>query len=129
MNVNPLDNLFDVGNSFEEGRGRSLLLSMHKPRFPSISSSEYSEEYHIHVKRDSNRMDEDKPIGSIGNIEVEYASQGGQKNQISKAIDTTNNTLQQHVSSKDPALNSTPDNSMFNINLNYDINQILDPEE
>jgi len=93
MNVNPLDNLFDVGNSFEEGRGRSLLLSMHKPRFPSISSSEYSEEYHIHVKRDSDRMDEDKPIGSIGNIEVEYAFQGGQKNQISKVIDTTNNTL------------------------------------
>ena len=44
-------------------------------------------------------------------------------------IDTTNNTLQQRVPSKDPALNSTPDNSVFNINLNYDINQALDPEE
>jgi len=75
MNVNPLDNLFDIGNSFEEGRGHFLLLSMHKPRFPSISSSKYSEEYYIHVKRNSDRMNEDEPIGSIGNIEVEYASQ------------------------------------------------------
>ena len=27
------------------------------------------------------------------------------------------------------SLNSTPGNSMFNINLNYDINQVLDLEE
>ena len=67
-------------------------------------------------------MDEDKPIGSIGNIEVEYASQGEQKDQVSKAIDTTNNILQQCVPSKDLALNSTPGNSVFNINLKYDIN-------
>ena len=75
MNVNLLDNLFDIGNSFEEGRDHFLSLSMHKPRFSSISSSEYSEEYYICVKRNSDRMNEDEPIGSIGNIEVEYASQ------------------------------------------------------
>ena len=79
MSVDPEDNLFNIGNSFEDGRGYSLSLSMHKPRSSSISSSKCSEEYHICVKRDSDRMDEDEPIGSIGNIEVEYASQGGQK--------------------------------------------------
>jgi len=129
MSIDPEDNLFDIGNSFEDGRGRSLLLSMHKPRSLSISSSKCSEEYHICVKRNSDRMDEDEPIGSIGNIEVEYTSQGGQKNQVSKVIDTTNNILQQCVLSKDLALNSTPGNSVFNVNLKYDINQALDPEE
>jgi len=39
-------------------------------------------------------MDEDEPVGSIGSIKIEYMSQEGQKDQISKAIDTTSNTLQ-----------------------------------
>ena len=74
-------------------------------------------------------MDEDEPISSIGSIKVEFTAQGGQKDQVSKAADTTNDMLQQHVLSKDLALNSIPGNSMFNINLNYDINQALDLEE
>jgi len=65
MVIDPMDNLFDIGNSFDNERGRSLSLSMHKPRLPSISSSECSEEYHVHVKRISDRMDEDEPVGSI----------------------------------------------------------------
>ena len=78
MVVNPKDNIFDIGNNFEERRSHSLLFSMYKPRSPSISSSKCSEDYHVHVKRDSNRMDEDEPVGSIGSIKVEYISQGGQ---------------------------------------------------
>ena len=74
MAVNPLDNLYNIGNSFEEGRGCLLSLSMHKPRSLSISLSKCTEEYHIHVKRESNRIDKDKPIISIGSIKVEYAS-------------------------------------------------------
>ena len=127
--VDPLDNLYNIGNSFEEGRGRSLSLSMHKPRFLSISLSEYSKEYYIRVKRKSNRIDEDEPVTSIGSIKVEYAFQEGQKDQVSKATDITNNMLQQHVLSEDPASSSTTSNSMFNIQLNYNINQALDPEE
>jgi len=126
MVINPEDNIYDIGNGFKEGRGCSLSLSMHKPRSPSISSSKYSEDYHVHVKRNSNRMDEDELVGSNGSIKVEYVSQGEQKDQVSKAADTTNDTLQQRVSSEVPASNSTSSNSMFNINLNYDINQALD---
>ena len=37
--------------------------------------------------------------------------------------------LQQCVPSEDPALNSISSNSVFNINLNYNINQALDPEK
>jgi len=129
MVIDPEDNIYDIGNGFKEGRGCSLLLSIHKPRSPSISSSKCSEDYYVHVKRNSNRMDENEPVGSISSIKIEYVSQRGQKDHVSKAADTTNDTLQQCVPSKDPALNSTPSNSMFNINLNYDINQVLDPEE
>ena len=129
MVIDPEDNIYNIGNGFEEERGHSLLFSMYKPRSPSISSSECSEDYHVHIKRDSDRIDEDKPVSSIGSIKVEFASQGEQKNQVSKAADTTNDMLQQYVPSKDLALNSTPGNSMFNINLNYDINQVLDLEE
>ena len=37
--------------------------------------------------------------------------------------------VQQHVLSEDPALNSTSSNNVFNINLNYNIDQVLDLEE
>ena len=74
-------------------------------------------------------MDEDEPVSSIGSIKVEYVFQGGQNVQVSKATDITNNMVQQHVLSEDPALNSTSGNNVFNINLDYDIDQVLDPEE
>ena len=47
MVVDPLDNLFDIGDNFDEVRGRSLALSAHRPRSPSISSSDCDEEYHV----------------------------------------------------------------------------------
>jgi len=73
--IDPMDNLFNIGNGFENERGHSLSLSMYKPRSPSTSSSECSEEYYVCVKRMSDRMDKDKLVGSIGNIKLEYVSQ------------------------------------------------------
>jgi len=93
MVIDPLDNLLDIGNSFYSERGHSLSLSIHKLRLPSISLSECSEEYHIYVKRMSNRMDEDEPIGTIDSIKLEYAFQEGQKDQVSIATNTTRNTM------------------------------------
>ena len=72
MVVDPLDNLFDIGDKFDEVKGRFLALSTHRPRSPSISSSECTEEYYIHVKRESNKMDEDELVTSVGSIQVEY---------------------------------------------------------
>ena len=37
--------------------------------------------------------------------------------------------IHQHVSNEDWASSPTPDNNVFNINLNYDIDQALNPEE
>jgi len=129
MVIDPLDNLLDIGNGFNSERGHSLSLSMHKPRSPSISSSKCSEEYHVHVKRMSDRMDKNEPVGTIDSIKLEYMSQEGQKDQISMATDTTRNMIHQRVSNMDWASEPTPNNNVFNVNLNYDIDQALDPEE
>ena len=43
MVFDPDNNIYDIGEGFEEGRGCSLLSSIYKPRSPSISSSECSE--------------------------------------------------------------------------------------
>ena len=63
MAVDSVNDLF-IG---DEVRGYSLALSVHKPRSPSISLSESDKEYYICVKRDSDRMDENKSISSTGN--------------------------------------------------------------
>ena len=75
MVINPLNNIFDIGSDIKEERGCSLFLSMHKPRFPSISSSEYSKEYHVCVKKKSGRINKDKPVNSISSIKLEYMFQ------------------------------------------------------
>ena len=80
MIINLFDNIFDISDGFEERRDHFLLLHIYRPRSPSISSSKCSEDYHIYIKRKSNRMDENKPVSSIGNIKIEYVSQEGQKN-------------------------------------------------
>jgi len=74
-------------------------------------------------------MNKNELVSSIGSIKLEYVSQKRQKNQISKVTNITSNILQQCVSSEDLALNPTTSNSMFNINLNYNIDQVLDPEK
>ena len=74
-------------------------------------------------------MDKDESVSSIGSIKLEYASQGGQKDQVSKTTDVASNTMYQCVSNKNSASSLTLDNNMFNINLDYDINQVLNPEE
>ena len=94
MVVNPLDNLFDIGDNFNEVRNCSLALSAHRPRSPSISSSNCNKEYHIQVKRESDKMNENKPITSIGSIQIKYMTQEGQNSQVSKAADNTNNVYQ-----------------------------------
>jgi len=45
------------------------------------------------------------------------------------ATDTTRNTIHQHASNEDWASEPMSVNNVFNINLNYDIDQALDPEE
>jgi len=63
-----LDNLQSLDDKFDEVRGHSLALSTHRPRSPSMSSSECDKKYHICVKRDSDKMDKDEPTTSVDSI-------------------------------------------------------------
>ena len=90
MVIDPIGTLFDLDNNYDEVRGHSLDLSIHRLRFPSMSSSEYDEEYHICVKRESNRMVEDEPANSLGSFSLEYITQESQDNQVSKVADVVN---------------------------------------
>ena len=49
---------------------------------------------------------------------------------VSKTADSSKVTGQQHVANEEPALNINPPsgNNVVNVQLNYDINQALDPE-
>ena len=73
-------------------------------------------------------MNEDKPVTSVGSIQIEYATKEGQNGLVSKAADNTNNACQQHVSNKDLVSNLPSSNNVFNIQLNYNIDQALDPK-
>jgi len=113
MVIDPENNIYDIGKGFKKERDHFLSFSIYKPRSPSISLSECSKDYHICVKRMSDRMDKDELVNSIGSIKIEYAFQGGQKDQVSKVTDNTNNTLQQHVSNKVPVKMAESELSLF----------------
>ena len=66
-----------------------------------VAITECFKEYHICVKRMSNRMDKDESVGSIDSIKLEHMFQEEQKDQISMATNTTNNTKHQYVSNMD----------------------------
>ena len=66
-------------------------------------------------------MDKDESVGSIDSIKLEHMFQEEQKDQISMATNTTNNTKHQYVSNMDQASEPAPDNNVFNVNLNYNI--------
>ena len=81
--------MFNLNNKFNEVRGHSLDLSIHRPRSLSLLLlvSDCDEEYHVHVQRKSNKMNEDKSINLSENIELEYTTPKSQPNQVSKMAD------------------------------------------
>ena len=72
METNSFEAMFDLEHNLDEVRGRSLDMSIHRPRSPSLSSSESREKYHIQVKWESDRMDKDKPAIPSSNLSLEY---------------------------------------------------------
>ena len=84
--VDSIKNLF----TDDEMRGHLLALSVYRPRSPSISSSISNEEYYVCVKRDSNRINKNKSVSSIGNSQVEYETWKRKKDQVSKIANNAN---------------------------------------
>jgi len=99
----------------DEVRDCSLALSMHKPRFPSISSSESEEEYHVHIQRISDKIDEDDPVPESNINQVEDITLEKRKNLGSKTTDNTGNILHQHVPNE--VLASSPPSRSYVFNI------------
>ena len=76
MDIDSVSTMFKLDHNDNEVRGCSLDMSIYRPRFPSISSSECDKEYHICVQRESKKMVEDdnniEPADSIGSIRLKY---------------------------------------------------------
>ena len=119
-----------IGNlSTEEVRGCSLEASAHRPRSHSIFLNEDEEEYHVRVKKASNRMDKDEPVAlSDSTIQLEYETRKGQKGQTSKTARVTMVMYQQRVLNEVLALNQPAGNNVVNVQLSYNINQALELE-
>ena len=120
--------MFYLDNNLNEVRGCSLDMSIHRPRSPSLLLSKCEEECHIRVKRKSNRIDKDNLVNSLSNFSLEYTTQEGQIHQVSKAADPTLNMRMQNVLTAQLALSQPSSKNVFNIQLNYDPNQALNPE-
>jgi len=72
MVTDPIGAMFNLNNNFDEVRGHSLDASAHKPKSPSVLSSESEKEYHVYVQQESDRMNEDEPDNSPGSVKLEY---------------------------------------------------------
>jgi len=127
MVTNPIGAMFNLNNNFDKVRGHSLDASTHKPRSPSVSSSESKEEYHVRVQQESNRIDEDEPDNSLGSVKLEYKTQS-QNHQVSKVADSLSNTRQQYALTANPTLNIPRCESVFNVHLNYDSDAAFDSD-
>ena len=129
MGVDSFNALFwNTCDNYDEVRGHSLALSTHSPRTALMSSSDYEEDYTIRLEKRNNRMDEDKPVTPSSSVQLEYVTSSSQNGQVSKAANITNTSYHQYVSNKIIALNQSAGSNVVNIQLNYNINQALEPE-
>jgi len=127
MVTDSIGTMFNLNNNLDEVRDHSLNVSVHRPRFPSISLSKNKKEYYIYVQHESDKMDEDKPINSPGSINLEYATQS-QNHQTSKTAGSPSNIRQQCAPTAGPTFNQSHYENVVNIHLNYNPDKALDPE-
>ena len=130
------DHLFqDSSNNYDEIWGHSFVHSTHGSRTPSMSLSEYKESYAEQMEKQNDIIVEKDPVVisngvlSLGTqVKVKYVISKSQLSQVSKASNSSTTAYQQHALIEDPTLNQTVSCNMFNIQLNYDLNQALDLE-
>ena len=127
MVTNPIRAMFNLNNNLDKVRGCSLDASTYRPRSLSILLSENEEEYHVCVQCESDRMDEDEPVNSLGSVDMEYMTLS-QNHQVSKTANSSSNTRQQYTLTMGPTLNQPLCENVINIYLNYDPDKALDPK-
>ena len=83
----------------------------------------------MRMQRESDMMDQDDPPAPATNSPlVEYETASEQALRVSKAADTNTSARQQRVPTAGPTLNTTAGVNVFNVQLNYDPDQALDPD-
>ena len=131
MVIDIVDDLFKKNcNNCDEVRGHSMTSNTQSSRTPSISSSKCDEEYLARVQCKSDNMVEDNQIVPFDSLQLGYTTSNSQDNQVSKTTDYTTNIRQQHIEHDVPVLNNNmaDKNNVFNVQLQYNINQALDLE-
>ena len=73
-------------------------------------------------------MDENKVQEPIDSSQLSYTTQKSQGNKNSEAANLSTNTEPQCVNNMEHAHSNQDINNMFNIQLNYNINQAIDPD-
>lgn len=127
--VNPI--IFNNGDENNRVRGRSIAHSAPSSRSSSSSSDKSVEEYVARVQRESDSMDQDNPAVLTDSPQIEYEPPREKDACVIKAADSNSNMRKQCGQSIALALNNSTaeDNgNVFNVQLNYDVNQALDPE-
>ena len=117
MGGGSFDLLFDnIYDNYDDVYGRSLTHSTYSPWSPSIFSSECKESYTDRMKRENNKMEEDKSVVTTNSsIVLKYVTLESQNGQVSKVANDTSAACQQHASNEIPALNQPARNNMVNI--------------
>ena len=129
-----IDNIIDLFkkncNNYDKVRSCTMASNIQSPRTLSMSLSDCNEDYTARVQCESNNMVEDDQVVLSDSLCLEYTTLNSQDNQVSKVSNYTTNIGQQCVECNAPALNNNVVNNdnMFNIQLQYDINQALDLE-
>jgi len=130
---NPVVNsiIFNNGDENNKVRGQSITHSMPSSRSLLSFSDKSIEEHVARVQRESDSMDQDNPTVLTDSPQIEYESPREKDACVSKVADSNSNIKKQCGQSIALALNNSTaeDNgNVFNVQLNYDVNQALDLE-
>ena len=90
-----------------------------------MSVTNGSVDYPGQMERNNTFDDED--VEPVDRSQLSYAT-NNKEIQSSRAAELSTNTVLQRVNNEEPTHSAHEDNNMFNIQLNYDVNQARDPE-
>ena len=127
--IHDVSNIISPSDDYNKMRGHTVLFSSNHSRSSLLSSDVSAEEYAVRMQRKSDRMDQDDPPApSTNSFLVEYKTVSKQALHVNKITDTHNPARQQCVLTMKPTLNKPVGKNVFNVWLNYDPDQALNPE-
>jgi len=127
--IHDVSNVIFPSDDCNKVRGHIVLSSSNHSRSSLLSLDTSAEEYGVRMQRESDRMGQDDPPAlSTNSPLVEYETVSEQASCISKMANTHNLARQQCVPTVEPTLNKPVGKNVFNVQLNYDLNQALDPK-